>query len=165
MSNEEDRATESNGSSPASSTTSEAKKPSTTPAGSSKKSKASKPRLTASQKNFNHKDAENKRRTAIRERFTELSQMVPGAQGQERSEQVMLGKTTDFLRDMLQEQRRLEALADAQGIPIDDSTRMRDDDYGGPQWVQPNMAAYESSKQKKSTGDSQSATKEDDENE
>lgn len=163
MSNE-DGATESNASSPASSTTSEAKQATATPSGSSKKSKVSKPRLTASQKNFNHKDAENKRRTAIRERFTELSHMVPGAQGQERSEQVMLGKTTDFLRDMLQEQRRLETLADAQGIPIDESTRMRDDDYGGPQWVQPNMAAYESSKQKKSSGDSHNATKDDEEN-
>jgi hypothetical protein len=163
MSNE-DGATESNASSPASSTTSEAKQATNAPSGSSKKSKVSKPRLTASQKNFNHKDAENKRRTAIRERFTELSHMVPGAQGQERSEQVMLGKTTDFLRDMLQEQRRLETLADAQGIPIDESTRMRDDDYGGPQWIQPNMAAYESSKQKKSTGDSQNATKDDEEN-
>lgn len=90
--------------------------------------------------------------------------MVPGAQGQERSEQVMLGKTTDFLRDMLQEQRRLEALADAQGIPLDASTRMRDDDMGGPQWVQPNLAAYEASKQKKSSADSQNPGKDDEEN-
>jgi len=89
--------------------------------------------------------------------------MVPGAQGQERSEQVMLGKTTDFLRDMLQEQRRLETLADAQGVAIDETARLRDDDYGGARWVQPNMAAYEASKQKKSTGDSQNATKEEDE--
>lgn len=163
MSND-DGATASNASSPSSSVASETKQTGDAPSGSAKKSKSTKPRLTASQKNFNHKDAENKRRTAIRERFTELSEMVPGAQGQERSEQVMLGKTTDFLRDMLREQRRLEALADAQGIPLDASTRIRDDDMGGPQWVQPNLAAYEASKQKKSGADSQNPGKDDEEN-
>jgi hypothetical protein len=163
MSND-DGATASNASTPSSSAESESKQAADAPSGSAKKSKSTKPRLTASQKNFNHKDAENKRRTAIRERFTELSQMVPGAQGQERSEQVMLGKTTDFLKDMLQEQRRLEALADSQGIHLDASTRMRDDDLGGPNWVQPNMAAYEASKQKKIGTDSQNTTKDEDEN-
>ena len=129
------------------------------PSNPSKKSgKSSKPRLTASQKNFNHKDAENKRRTAIRERFTELSNMVPGALGQERSEQVMLGKTTEFLRDMLMEQRRLEAIADDQGIPLDEAGRLRDDDLGGPQWKPKNMAQYEASKQKKNAAGGQAGS-------
>lgn len=120
------------------------------PNGSAKKSsKSTKPRLTASQKNFNHKDAENKRRTAIRERFTELSTLVPGALGQERSEQVMLGKTTEYLREVLQEQRRLERLADAQGIHIDPSKRLTDEDYGGSKWKEPNMDQYEAAKRKR----------------
>jgi heteromeric Ino2p/Ino4p transcription factor len=125
------------------------------PQTSKRAKKPSKPRLTASQKNFNHKDAENKRRTAIRERFTELSNLVPGAQGNERSEQVMLGKTTDYLKDMLVEQRRLEDLCQEQGITVDPSTAMRDDDFGGPRWKAVNMEQYEASKQKKEGGDAQ----------
>ncbi len=117
-----------------------------------KPGKGAKPRLTASQKSFNHKDAENKRRTAIRERFTELSQMVPGALGQERSEQVMLVKTADFLKDMLKEQRRLEAMAADQGIRLDEGAQMRDDDFGGPRWKSKNMDLYEASKHKKGAG-------------
>jgi hypothetical protein len=154
--------TDSNPSSRESSTVSDAR-PNTGGSGSSKKtSKTSKPRLTASQKNFNHKDAENKRRTAIRERFTELSNMVPGAAGQERSEQVILGKTTEFLRDMLLEQRRLEELAASRGIVLEDEGRLRDDDFGGPNWKAPNMDQYEASKQKRFGGPGQSASKHED---
>lgn len=162
MSNED--ATESAPSSRGSSEASESQQ-NTTPgkASSSKKSaKVSKPRLTASQKNFNHKDAENKRRTAIRERFTELSQMVPGALGQERSEQVMLGKTADFLKDMLLEQRRLEAMADERGIRVDEPGRLRDDDLGGPRWRPRNMEQYEASKVKKGSGNGQDSGNGDD---
>ncbi|KIW74588.1 hypothetical protein Z517_11358 [Fonsecaea pedrosoi CBS 271.37] len=132
--------------------------PNTSKSGSAKKAnKVSKPRLTASQKNFNHKDAENKRRTAIRERFTELSQLVPGALGHERSEQIMLGKTTEFLRSMILEQRRLEEQAQKQGIAIEDGERLREDDFGGPKWRARNMEQYEAGKQKKEAGDSQQA--------
>lgn len=90
--------------------------------------------------------------------------MVPGTMGQERSEQVMLVKTTDHLKEMLQEQRRLEGLAEAQGISIEDIERLRDDDYGGSQWSQPNMAAYEMSKQKRTGTDSQAFTKDEEDN-
>ncbi|KAK5093161.1 Transcription factor [Exophiala xenobiotica] len=71
-------------------------------------SKSSKPRLTPHQKDTNHKDAENKRRTAIRENFTTLSQVVPGTEGQERSEQVMLVKTKEYLVDSIKEIHQLE---------------------------------------------------------
>lgn len=163
MSNDED--TDPAQSSRASSETSDA--PATTgKTGSSKKpTKGSKPRLTASQKNFNHKDAENKRRTAIRERFTELSHMVPGAQGQERSEQVMLAKTTDFLKDMLVEQRRLEAIACERGIRLDEAEKLKDTDLGGSRWKGKNMEQYENSKQKKGTGSGQNASLGDEDNE
>ncbi|KAL2399089.1 hypothetical protein ABEF93_007547 [Exophiala dermatitidis] len=149
-------ATESGPSSRESSEGSEARQSSARRPSSGKKSnKVAKPRLTASQKSFNHKDAENKRRTAIRQRFTELSHMVPGAEGQERSEQVMLSKTTEFLRAMLLEQRRLIEVADSQGIQVDPDWRLRDDDLGGPGWKARNMEQYESSKQKKGTGTAQ----------
>ncbi|KIX07591.1 uncharacterized protein Z518_02244 [Rhinocladiella mackenziei CBS 650.93] len=145
----EEEASESNPSTRESSEASEAQ-PTTGPSKSSKKpTKVAKPRLTLFQKNFNHKDAENKRRSAIRERFSELSHMVPGALGHERSEQVMLGKTAGFLKEMLMEQRRLEAMADDRGIQLDEAGRLRDDDFGGPLWRPKNMDQYEASKKKK----------------
>lgn len=151
MSNES--ASESEASSPASSAQSDtpASNSKSGSSGKRKSSKSSKPRLTASQKNTNHKDAENKRRNAIRERFTDLSKMVPGAEGQERSEQVMLGKTTEFLKDMLEEQRRLEDLAAQRGIVVDEKDKLKDTDYGGPNWRQPNLDAYAAAKAKKSS--------------
>ncbi|EXJ85868.1 hypothetical protein A1O1_06237 [Capronia coronata CBS 617.96] len=155
-------ATESDPSSRESSEASEARSTARRSSSAKKTSKTSKPRLTASQKSFNHKDAENKRRTAIRERFTELSRMVPGALGQERSEQVMLAKTTDFLREMLLEQRRLEAIADEQGIQIDDEGRLKDIDLGGTEWKATNMEQYEASKQKRVSGVGPSGSKEED---
>lgn len=120
-----------------------------TPGGKKRGSKSSKPRLTAVQKNTNHKDAENKRRNAIRERFTELSQLVPDAAGQERSEQVMLQKTKTYLQDSIQEIRRLELLAQQQGIQVPEDVKLKDSDYLGSAWKQPNLDKYEKSKLKK----------------
>ena len=117
-----------------------------------RQSKSNKPRLTAHQKNTNHKDAENKRRNAIRERFTELSNMVPGCQGQERSETNMLKSTADYLESLLTEQRQLEALAAQRGIPIDDEDRLKDNDFLGPRWISPHMDEYSASKAKKEGG-------------
>jgi len=122
-----------------------------TPGSKKRTSKSSKPRLTAYQKNTNHKDAENKRRTAIRENFTSLSQTVPGTEGQERSEQVMLVKTKEFLRDGIDEIRRLELEAASKGIPVSDVGQMRDNDYGGPKWKQPNLDKYHKAKLKKAS--------------
>ena len=157
------QASESAASSPESSAASESQPSKNQTASARKSTKSNKPRLTASQKNFNHKDAENKRRTAIRERFTELSNLVPGAQGQERSEQVMLTKTTEFLREIIQEQRKLEQLADAQGFHLDPSKRLTDEDYGGSRWKEPNMDQYEASKQKR-TADQGDNSKDEGEN-
>ncbi|KIW69565.1 hypothetical protein PV04_05435 [Phialophora macrospora] len=155
---------ESEGSSPVSSQASETQPRRVSKSSSSKKaSRVTKPRLTASQKNFNHKDAENKRRTAIRERFTELSNLVPGALGHERSEQVMLGKSTDFLREMLLEQRRLEEMARKRGIAIDSGEPIREDDFGGPKWKANNMEQYEASKQKKDGSETHQANNQGDE--
>jgi hypothetical protein len=163
MSNQD--VSDSEGSSPGQSPPSEAQatggsKPTT----SKKAKKVTKPRLTASQKNFNHKDAENKRRTAIRERFTELSHLVPDARGHERSEQVMLGKTTDYLRDLLIEQRQLEEMAREQGVTVNSGEPLREDDFGGPKWKATNMEQYEASKIRKETGDSSQANIQEEDN-
>ena len=120
-----------------------------TPGSKKRNSKSSKPRLTAVQKNTNHKDAENKRRTAIRDRFTELSQLVPDASGQERSEQVMLQKTKDYLQSTLVEIRQLELEAQQRGLQVPEEMKLRDVDYGGSKWKTPNLAKYEKAKTKK----------------
>lgn len=131
--------------------------PSATPGTKKRNSKSSKPRLTAHQKNTNHKDAENKRRTAIRENFTSLSQVVPGTEGQERSEQVMLVKTKEYLVDSIKEIRQLELEGQQRGIPLGDNGRIKDSDYGGPKWKQPNLDKYHKAKLKKAskTGNTQ----------
>lgn len=153
----------SNPSSPESFEDSDSQQPTQRSKSTKKKGKTSKPRLTAVQKNTNHKDAENKRRNAIRERFTDLSHMVPGAEGQERSEQVMLNKTTDFLRHMIQEQRQLEAMADARGVHIEEEDRLKSNDYGGSRWRASNLNEYHAQKDKKSvTGAGQSQDAEED---
>lgn len=140
---------ESTASSPGSSDLSDSGTQRRTSTSGKKRAKASKPRLTAVQKNTNHKDAENKRRNAIRERFTELSRMVPDAEGQERSEQVMLTKTTDFLRKMLREQRHLEIMADARGVQVNRDVKMKENDYGGKEWTAVYMEEYRAQKAKK----------------
>jgi heteromeric Ino2p/Ino4p transcription factor len=127
-----------------------------------RKSKANKPRLTATQKNTNHKDAENKRRNAIRERFTDLSHMVPGTEGQERSEQVMLQKTADFLRRQIMELRQLEAMADNRRVPVQDDERLKETDFGGSAFKQPHMEEYRAQKAKKTANGLQTAMEGDD---
>ncbi|RMZ91953.1 hypothetical protein DV736_g813, partial [Chaetothyriales sp. CBS 134916] len=116
-----------------------------------KKSRSSaKPRLSVHQKNTNHKDAENKRRNAIRERFTELSTMVPGTAGQERSEQVMLQKTSEFLRCQMGELRQLERMAHERGIDVDkDAEALKDSDYGGRHWRELHMEEYREQRERK----------------
>ena len=50
---------------------------------------------------------EQKRRQAIREGFDRLTELVPGLEGQGRSEGVVLQKTVAFMREQLEERRSL----------------------------------------------------------
>ena len=75
----------------------------------------------------------------------------------------MLGKTTDFLRDMLLQQRYLENVAQKQGIALDPADLPREDDFGGPKWKATNMEQYEASKVKKEVGDFEQPNNPDDE--
>lgn len=117
---------------------------------SHKKSKSTRTPLSENQKNTNHKDAENKRRNAIREQFTQLSQLVPGAEGLERSEYVMLGKTITYLQEQTEEARRLEHEIIALGGSVAEEYRMRDDEWGGPDWKPKNIEDYDRLKARKS---------------
>lgn len=128
--------------SPAGSATSSARK-------TVKISSATKPRLTAHQKNTNHKDAENKRRNAIREQFTELASLVPGAEGLERSEYVMLQKTIAHFQDEVTERRRLVQELQTKGLDVDVDLILGEDQYGGSKWKTSNVDEFETAKRKR----------------
>jgi Helix-loop-helix DNA-binding domain len=110
--------------------------------------KASKPRLTAHQKNTNHKDAENKRRNAIRDQFLELSRIVPGTLGQDRSEYVMLQKTVAYLKEAVEKRRNLIAVAEARGETVREEMKLSDQDWGGQKWKPKNLEEWCRAKKK-----------------
>ncbi|EPS42554.1 hypothetical protein H072_3483 [Dactylellina haptotyla CBS 200.50] len=67
------------------------------------------PRLTEVEKKNNHIASEQKRRMAIRDGFDRLTELVPGIEGQGRSESVVLRKTVDYMRQVVEERRNLIA--------------------------------------------------------
>ncbi|RHZ59017.1 uncharacterized protein CDV56_101365 [Aspergillus thermomutatus] len=82
-----------------------------------------KPRLTEQEKKNNHIASEQKRRAAIREGFDRLTELVPGLEGQGRSESIVLRKTVDFIHLKLQERQELIAEIESRGGHIDDVFR------------------------------------------
>lgn len=66
---------------------------------------------------------EQKRRQAIREGFDRLTELVPGLEGQGRSESVVLKKTVDFMRLQLAERRRLVGRLDELGGQVEEGMR------------------------------------------
>jgi heteromeric Ino2p/Ino4p transcription factor len=74
------------------------------------------PRLTEAQKKENHIRSEQKRREAIREGFDRLASIVPGMEGQGRSEAVVLEATIKYMREKIVERQKIMADAHAQGI-------------------------------------------------
>lgn len=82
-----------------------------------------KPRLTEQEKKNNHIASEQKRRAAIREGFDRLTELVPGLEGQGRSESIVLKKTVDFMHLQLRERQELIAEIENRGGHVDDSLR------------------------------------------
>lgn len=97
-----------------------------------------KPRLTEEEKKQNHiasgkfffslsslgchfltYSPEQKRRQAIREGFDRLTEIVPGLQGQARSEGLVLKGTVDYMREQLSERQKLIARIEQQGGEVD----------------------------------------------
>ncbi|KAK8000305.1 hypothetical protein PG990_012905 [Apiospora arundinis] len=60
-----------------------------------------KPRLTEEEKKQNHIASEQKRRQAIRDGFDRLCELVPGLEGQGRSEGLVLKRTVEYMREQL----------------------------------------------------------------
>jgi len=67
--------------------------------------------------------AEQKRRQAIREGFDRLTELVPGLEGQGRSESVVLKKTVDYMRAQVEERRRLVAQIEERGGVVEEEMR------------------------------------------
>ena len=67
--------------------------------------------------------AEQKRRQAIREGFDKLTELVPGLEGQGRSEGLVLKKTVDHMREKIEERRVIVAEIEAKGGKVDDELK------------------------------------------
>ncbi|KAI0474828.1 hypothetical protein F4859DRAFT_80411 [Xylaria cf. heliscus] len=74
-----------------------------------------KPRLTEEEKKQNHIASEQKRREAIRAGFDRLCELVPGLEGQGRSEGLVLKRTVEYMRVQLEQRRELVLAAEARG--------------------------------------------------
>ncbi|PNH49327.1 hypothetical protein VD0003_g7808 [Verticillium dahliae] len=82
-----------------------------------------KPRLTEAEKKQNHIASEQKRRQAIREGFDRLTELVPGLEGQGRSEGLVLQRTVRYMREQLEARRALVRKVEAAGGTVDDADR------------------------------------------
>ncbi|KAF2112104.1 hypothetical protein BDV96DRAFT_461190, partial [Lophiotrema nucula] len=74
------------------------------------------PRLTEAQKKENHIKSEQKRREAIREGFDKLASIVPGMEGQGRSEAVVLEATIKYMREEIMKRQDIITKAKAKGV-------------------------------------------------
>ncbi|KAI0397477.1 hypothetical protein F5Y17DRAFT_373945 [Xylariaceae sp. FL0594] len=82
-----------------------------------------KPRLTEEEKKLNHIASEQKRREAIRAGFDRLCDLVPGLEGQGRSEGLVLKRTVEFMREQLVRRRELVQAREARGEHVEDSLK------------------------------------------
>ncbi|EQK99362.1 Helix-loop-helix DNA-binding protein [Ophiocordyceps sinensis CO18] len=82
-----------------------------------------KPRLTEQEKKQNHIASEKKRRQAIREGFDRLTEIVPGLEGQGRSEGLVLKRTAEFMLMQLEERRAMIERIEQAGGRVDDELK------------------------------------------
>ncbi|KAK3117058.1 hypothetical protein LTR53_001937 [Teratosphaeriaceae sp. CCFEE 6253] len=73
-------------------------------------------RLSDAEKKRNHIVSEAKRREAIREQFVNLANLVPGMEGQGRSEAMVLQATVDYMREQLTRKEELRERAIRNGM-------------------------------------------------
>lgn len=85
---------------------------------SSPKGSAEKPRLTEQEKKNNHIASEQKRRQAIRDGFDRLASIVPGMEGQGRSEAVVLQATIDYMKEQLIDRKQMLEKAKQAGVDV-----------------------------------------------
>ncbi|KAK5109383.1 hypothetical protein LTR62_007049 [Meristemomyces frigidus] len=81
-------------------------------------------RLSQHQKKANHIASEAKRREMIRTGFDDLASLIPGMEGQGRSEAAMMQAAVQFLKEQLEQKSRLKAEAMAMGMAGEEFERM-----------------------------------------
>jgi heteromeric Ino2p/Ino4p transcription factor len=79
-----------------------------------------KPRLTEQEKKNNHIASEQKRRQAIREGFDRLASLVPGYEGQGRSESLVLSAALQHMEDHLKQYHDFVDEAKRRGVDVSD---------------------------------------------
>ena len=67
--------------------------------------------------------AEQKRRQAIREGFDRLTELVPGLEGQGRSEGLVLKRTVDYMREKIEERREMVEKIEQSGGQVDEELK------------------------------------------
>ncbi|KAI1855638.1 hypothetical protein JX265_006041 [Neoarthrinium moseri] len=82
-----------------------------------------KPRLTETEKKQNHIASEQKRREAIRSGFDRLCELIPGLEGQGRSEGLVLKRTVEYIREQLETRRQLVQEREARGEIVDEKLK------------------------------------------
>lgn len=87
------------------------------------KAPSKKARLTEAEKKANHVTSEQKRRAKIRDAYLRISQIVPGAEGKERSEEALLRLFLSHARQMTEERRHLVDQIEAEGGLVEDALR------------------------------------------
>ncbi len=83
-----------------------------------------KPRLSEQARRTNHIASEQKRRQAIRDAFDRLTVLVPGIQGQGRSEGLVLKKTLEKMHEAVAERRRLIAEIESLGGEVPEELKL-----------------------------------------
>ncbi|KAG9255895.1 uncharacterized protein F5Z01DRAFT_650467 [Emericellopsis atlantica] len=78
-----------------------------------------KARLTVEEKKQNHINSEHKRRQNIRDGFDRLCEIVPGLEGQGRSEGLVLKQTIAYMREQIRERRAMIEQLEAAGETVD----------------------------------------------
>ncbi|CAK3751462.1 bHLH domain-containing [Lecanosticta acicola] len=79
-----------------------------------------KSRLSEMEKRDNHIKSEKKRREAIRQGFDRLARIVPGMEGQGRSEAIVLQATVNYMKEKIAEKERLRQMALEKGYSMQD---------------------------------------------
>ncbi|PKS12829.1 hypothetical protein jhhlp_001041 [Lomentospora prolificans] len=83
-----------------------------------------KSRLSTEEKKQNHIASEQKRRHAIRGGFDRLTELVPGIEGQGRSEGLVLQRTVEFLREQLAENQRMVEEIESRGGEVPERLKL-----------------------------------------
>ncbi|KFA48428.1 hypothetical protein S40293_00409 [Stachybotrys chartarum IBT 40293] len=81
------------------------------------------PRLTEEEKKMNHIASERKRRDNIRAQFDRLAAIIPGCEGQARSEGLILSKAVDFSQYLIDRRYELVSQIEALGGTVREDLR------------------------------------------